>query len=260
MAMDTESPRSRRAILAAAAGAAGALAASAALPAVVAAHDPEDVQKGTDNATTTTTTVTNSGADSTALAGHATGTGSGYGLEGTSTGGAGVFAWSESAPSWDPPFEAAFTATTGVFGYAPAGDGVNTFGSGVWGDSPYTGVYGSGGDWGVYGYGGVGVQGEAAGTGGVALYGYASTSQFGLVAQGKVRFTNRAGRVAVSSGKSSVAITVPGATSTSRAFAVFASSESGRWVRAVVPATGKITVYFNTTLSSSATVSWFLLD
>src|SRR5690349_7658179 len=84
MAMDTESPRSRRAILAAAAGAAGALAASAALPAVVAAHDPEDVQKGADNATTTQTTVTNSGADSTALAGHATGTGSGYGLEGTS--------------------------------------------------------------------------------------------------------------------------------------------------------------------------------
>ena len=90
--MDSEStPRSRRALLTAAAGAAGAIVASAALPLGVAAHDADDIQAGTDNATAAQTTVTNSATDGTALAGHATGTLSdspagGFGVEGTSAG------------------------------------------------------------------------------------------------------------------------------------------------------------------------------
>ena len=43
-------------------------------------------------------------------------------------------------------------------------------------------------------------------------------------------------------------------------FAVLATSEPGRYVRAVVPAAGKFTVYLNTTLTSSAVLSWFILD
>src|SRR6476661_5966894 len=127
--MDTGStPRSRRALLSAAAGAAGAMVASAALPLGVAAHDPDDIQAGTDNATTAQTTVTNSADDGTALAGHATGTvnplaAAGFGVEGTSAGAAGVFAWSVAAPaSW---FSADLTSYTGVFGSAPASpDGI----------------------------------------------------------------------------------------------------------------------------------------
>jgi hypothetical protein len=49
-------------------------------------------------------------------------------------------------------------------------------------------------------------------------------------------------------------------TTGSKIFAVLATSESGRYVRAVVPATGKFTVYLNTTLTSSAVVAWFVLD
>ena len=49
-------------------------------------------------------------------------------------------------------------------------------------------------------------------------------------------------------------------TTSSKVFAVLATAESGRWVRAVVPAAGKFTVYLNTTLASRATVAWFVLD
>ena len=64
----------------------------------------------------------------------------------------------------------------------------------------------------------------------------------------------------MSDGKSSVVVTLAGTTSTSKVFAVLATSESGRYVRAVVPASGKFTVYLNTTLRSSAVVSCFVLD
>jgi hypothetical protein len=259
--MDSEStPRSRRALLAAAAGAAGAMVASAALPLGVAAHDPDDIQAGTDNPTAAQTTVTNSAADGTALAGHATGTGAGYGVEGTAAGGAGVFAWSVEAPdsSW---FSADLTAYTGVFGSAPASPDPTTITAvGVWGDSPDIGVFG-GGTWGVVGFGGVGVEGDAnSAPGAIGVLATAPTnSQWALRVSGRVSLS-RSGRTAMSSGTSSKAIALGGVTTTSKVFAVLSTSESGRWVRAVVPTTNKITVYLNTTLSSSAVVSWFVLD
>jgi hypothetical protein len=260
--MSTEplAPRTRRALLAAAAGAGAALAASAAAPAAMLAADPNDVVKGVDNATTATTSVTNSGGDSTAFAGHATGTGTGYGVLGTSSGGAGVVGFSITTPDWDPPFDPSIVTYTGVFGFAPPGDQATTFGAGVWGDSQNIGVYGSGGT-GVYGYGGIGVVGEANSlANSVGVLGYApSTSQWALVANGKVSFS-RSGRKAVSSGKANVVVNLSGVKSSSLVFAVLATSESGRWVRAVVPASGKFTVYFNTSLNSSASVSWFVLD
>jgi hypothetical protein len=255
--MDSEStPRSRRALLTAAAGAAGAIVASAALPLGVAAHDADDIQAGTDNPTAAQTTVTNSAADGTALAGHATGTGAGYGVEGTAAGGAGVFGWSVSAPAGF--FTPDLTAYTGVFGSSPASpDGIGT---GVWGDSEDIGVYGSG-TWGVVGFGGVGVEGDAnTAAGAIGVLATAPTNaQWALRVSGKVSLS-RSGRTAMSSGTSSKAIALGGVTTTSKVFAVLSTSESGRWVRAVVPTTNKITVYLNTTLSSSAVVSWFVLD
>jgi hypothetical protein len=263
MAIEETSTRTRRSLLAAAAGAAGALAAAAAVPASIHAADPDDVVKGVDNATTATTSVTNGAADlSTALAGHTTGTGAGFGLEGTSTATAGVVGWSVSAPDWgDITFDPTVIANSGVYGWAPEGDGETTlYGTGVWGDSPDTGVFGTGST-GVWGYGGFGVAGQANSlSGSVGVFAIAtSNSTFALWAEGKVHF-KRSGRKSVSSGKSSVSVTLSGVTSSSKVFAVLATSESGRWVRAAVPASGKFTVYFNASLRSSASVSWFVLD
>jgi hypothetical protein len=257
MSQSSETPRSRRAILAAAGGAAAALATAAMLPATAAAADPNDVVKSQDNATTATTSVTNSTTDSDALGGNAVGLG--FGVLGTSALGAGVLGWSVTPP--DPLwFDPQTAANTGVFGSAPAGDGVTTVGTGVWGDSEDTGVFGSGG-YGVVGYGGVGVEGDANGvSGSVGVIAFApTTAQYALKAYGKVYF-QRSGRTAMSSGKSSVSKTLAGVTSSSKVFAVLATSESGRYVRAVVAASGKFTVYLNTTLTSSAVVSWFVLD
>src|SRR6476659_9919088 len=97
MTDNASAPRSRRALLAAAAGGAAALAASAALPLTAMAADPNDVVKETDNPTAATTSVTNSTANSDAFAAQAAGTG--FGLKGSSTGGAGIVGWSISAPT-----------------------------------------------------------------------------------------------------------------------------------------------------------------
>jgi hypothetical protein len=260
MSTEPTAPRTRRALLAAAAGAAGALAATAAAPAALLAADPNDVVKGQDNSAGATTSVTTGAADATAFAANAQGDGHGYGLLGTSGGGAGVVGFSISEPAWDPPFDPSIVTYTGVFGFAPPGDQATTFGAGVWGDSQNIGVYGSGGT-GVYGYGGIGVVGEANTLdNSVGVLGYApSNSQWALVANGKVSFS-RSGRKSVASGKGNVVVNLSGVKSGSLVFAVLATSESGRWVRAVVPAAGKFTVYFNSSLNSSASVSWFVLD
>ena len=51
-----------------------------------------------------------------------------------------------------------------------------------------------------------------------------------------------------------------GVTTTSKVFAVLATGEPGRWVRSVVPAAGKFTIYLDTSLTSSVVVSWSVLD
>ena len=38
------------------------------------------------------------------------------------------------------------------------------------------------------------------------------------------------------------------------------TNEKGRWVRAAVPGTNSFVIRLNTALSSSAVVSWFVLD
>jgi hypothetical protein len=252
------SHHSRRAILTAAAGAAGALAAQAAMP-LAAAAAPANLQTEMDNATTATTSVTDSGAASTAFACHATGSGVGYGLEATSMTGGGVVGWSVSPPDsgWFLP---EYTSYTGVFGSAPSHPDPDTWATGVWGDSPDIGVYGTGSS-GVIGYGSVGVEGDANELpGSIGVLAWApSNAQVALRVEGKVSF-NRSNRKTMSSGASSAVVYLAGVTSTSKVFAVLATSESGRWVRAVVPASGKFTVYLNTRLSSKATLAWFVLD
>jgi hypothetical protein len=252
---DEPTPRSRRALLAAAAGGAAALAAQAALPLTAVAADPNDVVLGSANSTTTPTTITNTATNGTAFG--TAGTGTGYGLEATSTGGTGSFSWSVSAPGWwDPATDGPYT---GAFAWSPAHPDPTLAGVGVWGESDDWGVFGQG-SVGVYGHGGIGVIGESDNTSfpGVKAYGALSSSP-ALEVVGKVKF-NRAGRKTIGAGKSSLVVSMAGVSSTSKVLAVLNSNRSGRYVRAVVPASGKFTIYLNSTVSSSTYVAFFVID
>jgi hypothetical protein len=254
MADTSATPRSRRALLAAAAGGAAALAAQAALPLSAAAASGDPVLAGTANTADASTSLTMTTADQ--LAFKATANGFAAGLAGSSSGSAGVAGFSISEEGAASAVE---TSYTGVYGWSPAPPDDTSVGVGVWGDSDDWGVYGQG-TVGVYGYGHVGVIGEAdsSTSPGVIAYGM-TTSTPALQVVGKVKF-NRSGRKSIAAGKSSVVVTLAGTTSTSKIFAVLASNRSGRYVRAVVPAAGKFTIYLNTTVSSSSTISWFVLD
>ena len=134
-------------------------------------------------------------------------------------------------------------------------------GTGVWGDSADFGVYGTG-SVGVYGYAesGIGVIGESDSTSTPAIIAYGATaSSPALEVQGKVKF-NRAGRKTIGAGKSTLVVTMAGVTTTSKVLAVLNSNRSSRYVRAVVPATGKFTIYLNSSVSSSTYVAYFVFD
>jgi hypothetical protein len=263
MTIDSSAPRSRRALLAAAAGSVAAVAASAALPLGVAAS-PANLMSETDNLSSANTAIINNSSasgDGTAFTGSATGTSAGFGLEGTSITGAGVSGWSSAPPtSYWPEFVPADATYTGVFGTAPANPDPDFLASGVWGDSPDAGVIGSGG-YGVYGIGGVGVVGSAntlPGSVGVQAYAQ-TTAQTALKVSGKVSFS-RSGRTNIATGQSQLTINLGGVAANSRVFAVLASNRTGRYVRAVVPAANKFTIYLNTTVTSTTVVTWFVLD
>lgn len=253
MAEEHGALRSRRAILAAAAGSAAALAATAALPLAASAADPNDVVAGADNPTTATTSVSNATTDSIGLGGNATGTG--YGVQATSTGGAGLLAWSISGP---PGLDPANVSYTGAYGWAPTSSDPTFVGVGVWGDSDDFGVYGTG-SVGVYGYGGNGVFGESAGTGAAVVALASAASNLALDVHGKVKFS-RSGRGSIAKNKSSLKVTLAGVSTSSLVFAVLFSNRSGRYVRAVVPTSGSFTIYLNTTVTSTTLVSWFVLN
>jgi hypothetical protein len=258
--------RSRRAVLAAAAGGAAALAASAIGPATVAAA-VGNMQTETDNATTAPTGVSNSTADSQALFGHATGAGNG--TEGTSVTGHGVRGISSDTS--DPVTNTSIAGVVGVagslgsipanvspvgvFGFSDPGPIDGPLGAGVWGVSDDLGVAGDGGI-GVVGqgfWGALGYSEETSGIGVVASAGDPTVRA--LRVEGRAEFT-RSGRTSISSGHSSKAVTLAGCTSSTLVFAVLASNRSGRYVRAVVPASGKFTIYLNSTVSSSTNVAW----
>ncbi len=253
---DNSTPRSRRALLAAAAGGAAALAAHAALPLTAMAADPNDVLLGGLNASTATTLIANSTPDSHGFA--VSSTGLGIGVDGTSSGTAGVRGISVDATN---AATTAAMAYTGAYGWSAEFPDETGVGVGVWGDSPDWGVYGTGGV-GVYGYGpnGVGVIGESGNTSAPAIIAFGATaSSPALEVQGKVKF-NRAGRKTIGAGKSSLAVTMAGVTTTSKVLAVLNSNRSSRYVRAVVPSTGKFTIYLNSSVSSSTYVAYFVFD
>ena len=72
-------------------------------------------------------------------------------------------------------------------------------------------------------------------------------------------FPNRSGRLTFSAGQSSKAVTVSGVTASNYAFAVLNASRAGVYVRAVVPATNKITIYLNKAVTATTSVAWQVL-
>jgi hypothetical protein len=244
MTDNASAPRSRRALLAAAAGGAAALAASAALPLTAMATNGESVLLGNDG-------TVNGATATTAIAA----TGLVVGLEASSTESAGIVGWSVTNPN----LPAANGAYTGVYGFAPAAPTDGQVGVGVVGESEDWGVLGLGsiGVWGSGPYGVVGESISSAGAGVVALG--MTPTDLGLQVVGKVKFS-RSGRSNISAGASSRLITLAGVTSGSKVFALLHSNRGGRYVRAVVPATGKFRIYLNASVSSTTSVAWFVLD
>ena len=275
--MNESQTRSRRSLLAAAAGSAAALAVNAAVPSAVVRAAPGTMQYGADNVADAATTLSSAagidGAAALSVTNSAASPGS-DGLRGIATGGAadttnhggsgvrgeatyygqGLYALAGEATGVAPD-----THLTGVYGYAAAStEGPAWSGSGVWGDSPDTGVFGSG-YYGVYGIGGYGVYGDG-GASGIGLYGY-SGAGYGLVVEGKFRLANKSGRVTVAKGRTYYTKTgLSGITTSSIVMALFQSTPGGSWIRAAVPATGKITFYFNQALPSAAIVGWMVLN
>ena len=258
--------RSRRAILAAAAGGAAALAASAIGPASVAAVAAPMLTE-TDNATTAPTGVTNSTDGSDAFFGNAAGAGTGS--TGASAKGMGVLGTSAdtSAPltntsnagvvgvAGDIGSISGNVALTGVYGYSDQSTVQGFAAAGVWGESDDYGVIGDGGV-GVRGDGFIGVLGVAQNATGIGVL--AQTAVPGgesLRVIGRAEFS-RSGRANIAAGTSKKTVALAGCTGATLVIANLASNRSGRWVRAVVPATGSFTIYLNTTVTKSTAVTW----
>ena len=283
MAIDTPAPRSRRAVIGAALGGLGGLLASSlGRPAPVSADDPNDVVKNQDNATTALTSITLGSAGASTFAAINP---SGIGVGGTSNDNTpsefpdgshrtGVYATSGSTANANTN-----TDEVGVYGFSD----ISFFSAGVWGETGQgIGVFGtsdaSAGGWGVYGTGSVGVLGDV-GTNSTGVYGFAGATAppsppaggigvyargvgAGVVAlkvDGKAQFS-RSGKIAVAAGKTSVVKNLAGVSTNSTIIAVLQTAETGTWVRAAVPGSGKFTVYFNRALPTNSSVGFFVIN
>jgi hypothetical protein len=162
MAIDTTTPRPRRALLA---GLAGGLAATVAnglgRADPVSAHDPDDVRLGADNSATTRTEITNTATNGTAFAGEGSGAGtgvagfsnsSGQGVYGFSNSGQGVYGYSNSGKA--------------LSGYSPAGYAVYAVSASA--TAIYASAVGPSAGYGVHAIGrAIGLYGESDTGGGI---------------------------------------------------------------------------------------------
>jgi hypothetical protein len=286
MSVETSTPRSRRAVLAAALGGLGAVIASRiATPDTARAADTDPVLVGGSFTGNTATTITTAGTanaivghsadgvglwgasdDATPVAdftvpGHRTGV---VGLTGT---GAGV---------------ASNTGETGVYGFS----NLSFRSNGVWGDSTQgTGVFGTGdtgvwgiGYWGTYGQGRIAVMGDAS-SAETGVYGYSgdvaapipppagvgvqatagSVAQVALNVTGKAKFS-RSGRTAIARGRSARKIVMPGVTASSYIIATLQTRRAGVYVHAVVPAAGSFTIYLNKNVTAATVVGYLVIN
>jgi hypothetical protein len=248
MALDPNTPRSRRALLAAAAGGAAAVAASAAAPATALAI-PTAVLTETANSSTAETSLSMTSATPADVS---------LKVVSTTTTAAALL-----GAAGDQTNIATNTGWTGVYGWVPGvpPEITDAVGSGVWGDSEDVGVVGTGGI-GVVGDGYVGAAAFGASDGGTGLAAWGGDglgADVALDVHGKFKFS-RGGRATIGAGKSSIKINMVGVSFSSHVFAVLRSNRASRYVRAVVPTTGSFTIYLNATVSSSTYVVFFVLN
>jgi hypothetical protein len=176
------------------------------------------------------------------------------------------------------------TDEIGVYGYAdlsPFSTGVrgrSHGGAGVFGSSDSSfgvigagdvGVYGTGGSLGVIGdvdtgaigvYGWVGSAIAPAAPGGVAVHAAAETTNLvALNVVGKTRFS-RSGRVSITKNHASKAVTLAGVTAASYIIATLQTNKAGIYVRAVVPASGKFTIYLSKASTSTIVVGYLVVN
>ena len=198
MAIDTASPRSRRALLGAGLGALAATAASA-LGGSTIAEASSSVVLGGSNAEKTTTAINNTATSSAAVAisghlTHATGSAASAGVRGQDDGtnGTGIAGFATNGATARGVYgqstagrgvEGASASGIGVFGHSTSAAGVrgnsasgtgvlgaSPTGYGVWGDSPHGGVYGHSST-------GNGVFGSSAAIGASGVHGENAASQ-----------------------------------------------------------------------------------
>ena len=286
MSVETSTPRSRRAVLAAALGGLGAVIASRiATPDAARAADNDPVQIGVANDGSTTTALTSSGANAAFAV-----TGVGQGVSGTTPDGTGL--WGASTDITPSDFLTTPSHRTGVLGYVGDGSGINpttdevgiygfsdvSFNStGVWGDTGTGyGVLGTG-YVGVYGNGQIGVVGDVN-VSGTGVYGFigggnppvppagvavqataATTAQIALSVSGKVKF-NRSGRTVIARGRSSRRINMVGVTGSSYVVATLQTRRAGVYVHAVVPAAGYFTIYLNKIVTGGTAVGYLVIN
>jgi hypothetical protein len=269
MSIDTDRPASRRAVLAAALGGAAALGvqALASAPGVRAAatavltETPNTAAVNTsltaDLAADTVLEVNNSTADlskaSVGLLGHAA---NGAGVKGASDANVGVYGGTA-----DQTNASSFTDYTGVYGFVDgAGVDQNQFlPTGVWGDTQEgAGVFGSGPN-GVIGVGGWGVYGYSEVASGVGVFADSLAPAIALHVNGKAHFS-RSGKASVSRTRTSVSVTVPGATAASMVLATIQANKLGLYVKGAVATTNKITIYLSKKPPVTVKVAWIVLD
>jgi hypothetical protein len=243
MTLDPGTRRSRRSLLAAAASSAVGIAAVRLATPDGASAVPTPLYINQDNPTNATTSITTNGVNAfsvstntQATAIHGSG-GSGNGVVAQATSGVGLMASSNHIA---------------VNAYSPSGMGVDastSSGTAIRGTTPSgTAVLGHVGG------------GSPTATASVALQGsVADKTEVGIRASGRVQFPDRSGRAKIAAGKAAVAVPVAGMTSGNYAMATLGSSRTGRWVRAVVCSSGKITIYLNGSVTRSTSVHWLVL-
>jgi hypothetical protein len=178
----------------------------------------------------------------------------------------GVFGYSDTSPN------AAGVVGKSVDGVGAAGVSDNSVG--VVGVGPI-GVQGSG-YLGVYGWGRQAVVGDATpdATGlfgwvgaeappeppaGVAVHAESEAGFVALNVVGKARFS-RSGRTSIAAGKKSTTVTMSGVTTSSYVIATLQTNRTGVFVRAVVPAAGKFTIYLNKAASGATDVGFLVIN
>ena len=149
----------------------------------------------------------------------------------------------------------------GVFGSSDTGIGM--FGSGD------IGLYATGGSAAVVGdvgptaigvYGWVGTTIAPAAPGGVAVQAAAqTTSQVALNVVGKAKFS-RSGRASLAKGHASKAVSMAGVTTSSYVIATVQTNNASVYVRAVVPASGKFTIYLSKAPTATVYVGYLVVN